>query len=78
MQELGALLATVLLHPPNNNNNNHISPTTICLSGDLGTGKTVLARGFLQTATGQPNLRVTSPTFLLAQKYNLPHNAQVP
>lgn len=38
----------------------------VCLSGDLGAGKTVFARGFVRAATGEPRLRVTSPTYLLA------------
>lgn len=39
----------------------------ICLSGDLGAGKTALARGFLRARLGQ--VEVTSPTFNLVQVY---------
>ena len=43
--------------------------TTICLSGDLGAGKTVFSRGFLRAAAGDSRLRVTSPTYLLDNAY---------
>lgn len=39
----------------------------ICLSGDLGAGKTALARG-IGRGWGTP-LRVTSPTFVLVNEY---------
>jgi tRNA threonylcarbamoyladenosine biosynthesis protein TsaE len=39
----------------------------ICLSGDLGAGKTALARGFIRARLG--DLEVTSPTFTLVQVY---------
>jgi tRNA threonylcarbamoyladenosine biosynthesis protein TsaE len=43
----------------------------ILLSGELGAGKTSFARAFLRAASGDPGLRVPSPTFTLAQTYPL-------
>ena len=59
MQDLGGLLATLLPMPP----------TSLFLDGDLGAGKTALARGFLRTTTANPDLVVTSPTYLLSNVY---------
>ena len=39
------------------------------LSGDLGAGKTTLARGFIRALACDPSLEVPSPTFTLAQAY---------
>ena len=44
----------------------------ILLAGELGAGKTVFARAFLRTATGDPALDVPSPTFTLVQSYATP------
>ena len=47
----------------------------IALAGDLGTGKTTFARGFinaLSVAHGLPPEDVPSPTFTLVQEYRLP------
>lgn len=41
----------------------------IALSGDLGAGKTTLARGAIRTLAGNPALDVPSPTFTLMQSY---------
>ena len=43
---------------------------TVCLSGDLGAGKTVFSRGFVRAAAGDARLRVTSPTYLLDNAYD--------
>ncbi len=43
----------------------------IGLSGDLGAGKTELARGFIAALAG-PEVEVTSPTFNLVLTYDLP------
>jgi N-acetylmuramate 1-kinase len=41
----------------------------IRLEGDLGAGKTTLARGFIRALAGDPELDVPSPTFTLVQTY---------
>ncbi len=43
----------------------------IKLEGDLGAGKTTLARSFIRTMAGNPVLEVPSPTFTLVQTYEL-------
>ena len=40
------------------------------LKGDLGAGKTCFARGFVRARTGDWNMRVTSPTYLLSNCYS--------
>ncbi|KAG3082941.1 hypothetical protein PI124_g13287 [Phytophthora idaei] len=40
------------------------------LHGDLGCGKTCLARGFVRAYTGQQDLAVMSPTYLLVNTYD--------
>ncbi|EGZ29670.1 hypothetical protein PHYSODRAFT_294711 [Phytophthora sojae] len=40
------------------------------LRGDLGCGKTCLARGFVRAYTQQLELAVTSPTYLLVNTYD--------
>src|SRR5580704_12058700 len=50
-----------------------ISPgDVITLSGDLGAGKTAAARAMIRYLAGDDELEVPSPTFTLAQVYDLP------
>ena len=42
-----------------------------CLKGDLGAGKSTLARAFLRAMADDPGLEVPSPTFTLVQSYDL-------
>ena len=44
----------------------------ITLSGDLGAGKTAAARSMIRYLAGDSTLEVPSPTFTLAQSYDLP------
>ncbi len=44
----------------------------VLLEGAIGTGKTVLARAILRSLAGDPALVVPSPTYTLAQAYELP------
>ncbi|MGZ9073148.1 MAG: tRNA (adenosine(37)-N6)-threonylcarbamoyltransferase complex ATPase subunit type 1 TsaE, partial [Rhodoplanes sp.] len=44
----------------------------VALSGDLGAGKTALARAMIRHLAGDPTLDVPSPTFTLMQSYELP------
>jgi hypothetical protein len=41
----------------------------IVLEGDLGAGKTALARAIIRALADDPNLEVPSPTFALVQPY---------
>jgi tRNA threonylcarbamoyladenosine biosynthesis protein TsaE len=43
----------------------------ILLDGDLGAGKTCFSRGFIRGRTGRYNERVTSPTYLLSNSYDV-------
>lgn len=47
----------------------------IALSGDLGAGKTTMARAILRALAGDHHLDVPSPTFTLEQSYQLPRFA---
>ena len=42
----------------------------LCLSGDLGSGKSCFARAFIR-AVSRPDLEVPSPTFTLVQHYEI-------
>src|SRR6201996_8359221 len=44
----------------------------ITLTGDLGAGKTAAARAMIRYLAGDDALEVPSPTFTLAQSYDLP------
>lgn len=63
MEDVGGLLASLLLEK------GRPEGAIVCLEGDLGAGKTAFARGFVRGATGDWNLRVTSPTYLLSNTY---------
>lgn len=47
------------------------------LTGDLGAGKTTLARGIIRQKCGDETMRVTSPTYLLDNTYEYDHNGNV-
>lgn len=42
------------------------------LEGDLGAGKTALARAIIRALAGDPELEVPSPTFAIIQPYDTP------
>ncbi|UXN71024.1 tRNA (adenosine(37)-N6)-threonylcarbamoyltransferase complex ATPase subunit type 1 TsaE [Devosia neptuniae] len=44
----------------------------VILEGDLGAGKTALARAIIRTLANDPALDVPSPTFALVQPYDTP------
>jgi tRNA threonylcarbamoyladenosine biosynthesis protein TsaE len=44
----------------------------ILLEGELGAGKSALARALLRAAAGDPHLEVPSPSFTLVQTYDTP------
>lgn len=44
----------------------------VLLEGDLGVGKTALARAIIRQLAGEPQLEVPSPTFAIVQPYQSP------
>lgn len=44
----------------------------VSLEGDLGAGKTALARAIIRALAGDPDLDVPSPSFALVQPYDTP------
>src|SRR5690606_37291059 len=44
----------------------------VSLEGDLGAGKTALARAIIRALAGDPGLDVPSPTFAIIQPYETP------
>ncbi len=46
------------------------APSLVFLHGELGMGKSVIARTIIQTLNGAPDLIVPSPTFTLVQSYD--------
>ncbi|WP_375648730.1 tRNA (adenosine(37)-N6)-threonylcarbamoyltransferase complex ATPase subunit type 1 TsaE, partial [Bartonella sp. MU70NMGDW] len=44
----------------------------VTLQGDLGTGKSTIARTIIQTLANDNTMDVPSPTFTLVQSYQLP------
>lgn len=49
----------------------------ILLFGDLGVGKTILARGFIHAAHQDDSIAVTSPSYLLINSYPYPREQSV-
>ena len=41
----------------------------VAMTGDLGAGKTTLARALIRQLAGEPELEVPSPTYTLTQTY---------
>lgn len=49
----------------------HLAPgDVVTLEGDLGTGKTALARAIIRARLNEPDLEVPSPTFAIVQPYS--------
>jgi len=77
---VGLPSSTLLLHVPSSESmetlGSALSEGTVpgdcvCLEGDLGAGKTTLCRAFIRSRLKDPNLRVTSPSYLLDQVYDV-------
>jgi len=65
MEEIGVLLSVLTLVESSES----AAGRSIFLEGHLGAGKTAFARGFLRAATGDWEMPVTSPTYLLSNTY---------
>lgn len=50
--------------------NQVVAADVICLHGPVGAGKTFFCRCFIRELANEPNLRVTSPTFMLVNMYD--------
>jgi tRNA threonylcarbamoyladenosine biosynthesis protein TsaE len=71
-QELGKLLAKELIGGPASTRGDGSSTRggeIICLTGDLGAGKTTFAQGFLEELGAEGPY--TSPTFLIMRQYEI-------
>jgi hypothetical protein len=66
MQQVGAVLYSVLA---SYNDKVPLIPSVICLDGDLAAGKTAFCQGFIRAATGDWEMPITSPTYLLSNSY---------
>lgn len=79
MEEIGAFMYSLLSRAksPDMSVDQGSLGLVIFLKGDLGAGKTVFARGFVRSATGDETQRVTSPTYLLSNTYKVTSNANI-
>jgi tRNA threonylcarbamoyl adenosine modification protein YjeE len=65
-ERLGADLAAIL-----------VPGDVVAIAGDLGAGKSTLARAIVRALAGKSDLEVPSPTFMLLQSYDTPHGQVV-
>ena len=69
MEDFGGFLASLVfddIGTDEHEEENEQKSDLICLDGDMGAGKTALARGFIRTAFGDSDIPVTSPRIFLA------------
>ncbi|MDX1949792.1 MAG: tRNA (adenosine(37)-N6)-threonylcarbamoyltransferase complex ATPase subunit type 1 TsaE [Rickettsiales bacterium] len=52
-------------------------PVAILLKGNLGSGKTAFSRGFIRALTGDENLTIASPTFLISYSYKAKNGLEI-
>lgn len=71
MAEIGTMCAMLFLTTPNLETYESMpnNGDVIFLKGDLGSGKSVFARGFVRGALGDWKIDVPSPTYLLSNTY---------